>query len=148
MAGLSGLQIDDDEDQTLPLHCSPPPGAPMNEQLYFVGRFLTTKAICIPMMKERLTAVWQPVKGVAIREIGSNTFLFQFFHAFDYDKVFDNGPWNFDGHLLILHKLVVGEIPLSELLLMLSSGSKFMIYRWVISQKRLELRWVISSASL
>lgn len=51
------------------------------------------------------------MQGVSIREISIKTFLFQFFHSFDFAKVYNDGPWNFDGHLLLSHKMVAGEIP-------------------------------------
>lgn len=113
MDNYSNLRLNDDENAAVPLSQPPPSGAQANEQLCLVGRFLTTRVIRVPMMKERMATVWQPVKGVLIREIATNTFLFQLFHPFDFTTIFSDGPWNFDGHLLLLHKLQVGEIPTS-----------------------------------
>ncbi|CAN1807844.1 Uncharacterized protein At4g02000 [Linum perenne] len=37
--------------------------------------------------------------------------LFRFYHARDVQWVIDNGPWTFDGSLLVLHELKQGEHP-------------------------------------
>jgi len=51
-----------------------------NLSLCLVGRFLTERAIYVPIMKERMAEVWQPLRGVSIRDMGVITFLFQFSH--------------------------------------------------------------------
>ncbi|KAK8686203.1 hypothetical protein V6N13_125230 [Hibiscus sabdariffa] len=55
--------------------------------------------------------------AIAISDMGNNRFLFCFFHVVDMDQIEDEGPWNFNSHLLILHHLQEGEdlmtIPLS-----------------------------------
>lgn len=76
-----------------------------------VGRFLQTKPIHFQSMQNRMAEIWRPVKGVFIKEIGDQRYLFQFFHEFDMERVLDGGPWTFDNQLLILKHLKHGEVP-------------------------------------
>ncbi|XP_075486286.1 uncharacterized protein LOC142525885 [Primulina tabacum] len=75
------------------------------------GRLLTDRSVNFGAMKNRLADIWRPVKGVLIREIEGQVYLFQFFHEFDVDRILEGGPWSFDNHLLLLHKLKQGKIP-------------------------------------
>lgn len=70
-----------------------------------VGRFLTNKAINFPVMKNTMTALWRPGKGICIKDLSPTLFLFQFFHEVDIQRVMDSGPWTFDQHLLITKRL-------------------------------------------
>ncbi|KAK6125540.1 hypothetical protein DH2020_040719 [Rehmannia glutinosa] len=76
-----------------------------------VGRFLTERQLNFLAMKNTLASIWRPVKGVFIKELGPNLFLFQFFHELDILRVQSNGPWTFDNSLLLTKRLNVGEQP-------------------------------------
>lgn len=109
---LADLSLSKDEDEELVLDSS---NLDRNPELFdycLVGTFLTDRTINFNIMKHRLASIWRPGKGVAIREIGSQRFLFQFFHMIDMRRVIDGGPWSFDNHILILHQLKHGELPL------------------------------------
>ncbi|XVF53470.1 hypothetical protein PTKIN_Ptkin05aG0101600 [Pterospermum kingtungense] len=62
-------------------------------------------------MRNKLAGVWQPVKGVAVKDIGAGRFLFQFFHVSDLKRVRDGGPWSFDNNMLVIHQVLPGEVP-------------------------------------
>ena len=62
-------------------------------------------------MKNTLASIWRPVKGVCIKKLSSNLFLFQFFHELDMEKVVKGGPWTFNQHLLIISRLKIGDSP-------------------------------------
>lgn len=52
------------------------------------------------------------MKGVWIKELGPNLFIFQFFHELDLERVINGGPWTFEQHLLIFTKLESGMNPM------------------------------------
>lgn len=81
--------------------------------LYLVGRFLTDRAYNFNIMRSRMASIWKPGKGVLFKDIGNERFLIQFFHILDLNRITEGGPWLFDSHPLILHKLQVGDIPSS-----------------------------------
>ncbi|CAN1824918.1 hypothetical protein LINPERHAP1_LOCUS30951 [Linum perenne] len=80
-----------------------------------VGILLSRKQYNFNVFKSRMASVWQPGRGVQIQEITSNPedrlLLFRFFHVKDIKWVVENGPWTFDGHLLVTHELRKGEHP-------------------------------------
>lgn len=65
-------------------------------------------------MKIRMSEVWRPVKGIAVKEAQPRLFLFQFFHKLDMDEVLKGGPWTYDSHSLVLEKLRIG-VPLKDI---------------------------------
>ncbi|KAL8470318.1 hypothetical protein ACS0TY_032968 [Phlomoides rotata] len=54
-----------------------------------VGRFLTDQTINFTAMKNRITDIWKPVKGVTIRTLGNGRFMFEFYHPLDVSRVYD-----------------------------------------------------------
>lgn len=77
----------------------------------FVGRFLTDKNIKSLTMKNVMAAVWRPVKGMRVKTIKPNLFLFQFFHDRDIQRVIKGGPWSFENQPLLCKRLQVGDQP-------------------------------------
>lgn len=57
--------------------------------------------------------MWRPKKGVTIKEIGQGRLLCQFYHALDLKHILEGGPWAFGNHPLLVHRLKLGENPLS-----------------------------------
>lgn len=51
--------------------------------LCLINHILTYKPIYVKFMKERLTNIWTPLKGVFILEIKEGMFLLRFFHSID-----------------------------------------------------------------
>lgn len=112
MADLENLNLSDDEEVINFRKQLGNQERKANTDLCLVGRLLTYKILRVHMMKERMTIVWDPGRGVAIKEIEKGVFLFQFFfHKLDMQKVINGEPWNFDGHLLILNKVGAGDVP-------------------------------------
>lgn len=80
-------------------------------ELCLVGRFLTEKNINTRAMKTKMVDLWKPAMGINIKDLKPGLFLFQFFHREDMQWVISNGPWTFDGALLVISIIKVGEDP-------------------------------------
>jgi hypothetical protein len=78
-------------------------------ELCLVGTVLTDRPVRFQFMEERLPSIWRPGQGVTITQAGENRFHFQFYHEWDVERVLQNGPWTFEGFLLVLKKLEIGE---------------------------------------
>uniref|UniRef100_A0A803NVH1 DUF4283 domain-containing protein n=1 Tax=Cannabis sativa TaxID=3483 RepID=A0A803NVH1_CANSA len=76
-----------------------------------VGKFLTGRTIDFDVMRHMLASLWQPGKGVYIKELDTNRYLFQFYHELDIQAVIDGSPWTFNRLQLIFHRLNRGEDP-------------------------------------
>jgi len=79
--------------------------------LCLLGRLHTTLPFNARAMKSVMSNVWNPIKALVIRDLDANHFAFQFFSAADEDYVLNEGPWAFDGHLLLLQQMAGLEIP-------------------------------------
>ncbi|KAI8007871.1 Uncharacterized protein LOK49_LG07G01649 [Camellia lanceoleosa] len=73
--------------------------------MYLVGKLLTRRPFNFDAMKSTLLSMWQPTKGMQVRVIGDNLFVFVFGHVLDKRRVLLNGPWTFDKHLLMLGEM-------------------------------------------
>ncbi|XP_060966219.1 uncharacterized protein LOC133034821 [Cannabis sativa] len=62
-------------------------------------------------MRHTLASLWQPGKGVYIKELDTNRYLFQFYHEIDVQTVIDGSPWTFNRMPLVFHRLKRGEDP-------------------------------------
>ncbi|CAN0874954.1 hypothetical protein LINGRAHAP2_LOCUS10546 [Linum grandiflorum] len=60
-------------------------------------------------MCQVLSKAWRPGCGVGINELEGRLFLFRCNHIIDVRRIIDDGPWSFDGHLLLTHELQKGE---------------------------------------
>ncbi|KAJ8426626.1 hypothetical protein Cgig2_016069 [Carnegiea gigantea] len=79
--------------------------------LYLLGRLHTSNSFNLRAMKSVLRNVWKPSKGLVMRDLDSNLFIFQFFFAADRDFVLNEGPWAFDGYILLLKQITRLEVP-------------------------------------
>ncbi|KAE8678428.1 hypothetical protein F3Y22_tig00111410pilonHSYRG00064 [Hibiscus syriacus] len=108
---LAFLTLEDDDDSEIQVEKENHPTG-ISFELCFVGRFLTTSVIHFQSLRTTLANLWRPLGGIAILELGNNRYLFRFYRAVDMDRMEEGGPWNFNSHLLILHRLKEGEVPL------------------------------------
>ncbi|KAJ8441719.1 LOW QUALITY PROTEIN: hypothetical protein Cgig2_019106 [Carnegiea gigantea] len=118
------------------------PEARMEEiALSLLGKFLTPNTISTKAMKAVRQSVWRPSKGMVVKEPDKNLFIFQFFSGKDKDFSLNEGPWAFDGHLLIL-KEWRGTEQLSEITF---DKSRFWpkTFRQFVRQVLLPNSWVI-----
>lgn len=60
----------------------------LNIDLCLVGRFLFEGAIDFTAMKQTMAALWRPGKGVYIKEVDVNLYVFLFYHEVDIKRVF------------------------------------------------------------
>lgn len=80
---MENLSLTKDEEEELILVAENIDPGLGNIDLCLVGRFLTDRSVNFNVMRQRMASVWRPVKGVCIMDIGSQRYLFQFFHKID-----------------------------------------------------------------
>lgn len=86
-------------------------GVVCNAKLCLVGRFLTEGVLDFQAMQQTLAALWRPGKGVYIRELDVNLFMFQFYHEIDINRVLEGSPWTFNRKVLIISRMEEGINP-------------------------------------
>ncbi|XP_039043795.1 uncharacterized protein LOC120183083 [Hibiscus syriacus] len=63
-------------------------------------------------MKTMLANVWHSIRGISITELDEGLFLFWLYHEVDVNQIEREGPWFFNSHMLLLHRLHRGEDPM------------------------------------
>ncbi|KAK1399917.1 CCHC-type domain-containing protein [Heracleum sosnowskyi] len=76
-----------------------------------VGRFLTDSPIDFQAMQHRMAALWRSGRGLYVKQLESNKFLFQFYHEIDIKRVIEGNPWTFGRFHLVMARLKEGENP-------------------------------------
>ena len=76
-----------------------------NLSLRLVDQILTAIPLNFDVGRRTLLHIWSLKDGVIIRSMGSNLFLFQFFHWRDRDTVLNGRPWCFENKLLVLQEI-------------------------------------------
>lgn len=54
-----------------------------------VGRFLSNIPFDFNVMKNMMAGLWQPGKGMYVKELGNNWYLFQMGHEIDISRVIE-----------------------------------------------------------
>jgi hypothetical protein len=67
-----------------------------------LGKLLSEKPPFVDGMINSLGRIWCPLKGIRIKEMGNNVFLFTFLQTSGKSKVLDEGPWMFNKELLVI----------------------------------------------
>jgi hypothetical protein len=67
-----------------------------------LGKLLSEKPPFIEGMEVALGRLWYPLRGIRIKEMGENVFLFSFLQASGKSKALDEGPWTFNKDLLVM----------------------------------------------
>ncbi|WOG87678.1 hypothetical protein DCAR_0206909 [Daucus carota subsp. sativus] len=56
-------------------------------------------------MQHTLASLWKPGKGVYIKTVEANLFIFQFYHAIDLNRVIEGSPWSFNRKVLLISRM-------------------------------------------
>lgn len=83
----------------------------IDDRWCLVGKFLTKRSIDFQAMQHRMASLWQPGRGMFVKELEYNRYLFQFYHEVDIRRVIEGSSWTFDRIQLIFERLKKGENP-------------------------------------
>lgn len=83
----------------------------LNIHLCLVGRFINEGVVDFTAMKHTLASIWKPGKGVSVKEIDVNLYIFQFYHELDIKRVIQGSPWTFNRKVLIIARMKEGDVP-------------------------------------
>ena len=107
---FGGISLEDEEVGGLSL------AAEIDEEDFdvrwcLVGRFLNAGVIDTQEMQHMMAFLWKRGKGLYVKELGKNLFLFQFYHEIDIQRVIAGSPWTYERKHLIFHRLREGDNP-------------------------------------
>ncbi|KAM6558692.1 hypothetical protein CsatA_027931 [Cannabis sativa] len=108
---LSGLAIEEDDEEGLLFDNVSDDLSEIDDRWLLVGRFLTNRPIDFQAMQNKIATLWQPGRGLYVKELEPNLFLFQFYHEVDIERVIEGSPWTFDRAPLVFERVKTGENP-------------------------------------
>lgn len=77
----------------------------------FVGRFLTDSSIDFQAMQHKMAFLWKPGRGMHVKNLDTNRFIFLFYHEIDIKRVVEGSSWTFGRFQLIFERLKEGGNP-------------------------------------
>uniref|UniRef100_A0A803PV21 Reverse transcriptase n=1 Tax=Cannabis sativa TaxID=3483 RepID=A0A803PV21_CANSA len=105
------IQLEEEEEGVLITGENEEEEQAFDDRWCLVGKFLTGRTIDFDAMRHMMASLWQPGRGVYIKELDTNRYLFQFYHEIDIQAVIDGSPWTFNRIQLVFHRLKRGEDP-------------------------------------
>lgn len=85
----------------------------INPKLCMVGRFISEGRVDFMALQHTMAALWRPEKGVYMKELDTNLYLFHFYHEVDVKRVMEGCPWSFNRRALIMARMKEGKNPRS-----------------------------------
>lgn len=82
-----------------------------NAKLCVVGQFISEGRVEFAALQHTLAALWKPGRGVYMKELDTNLFLFQFYHELDVKRVMEGCPWSFNTRALVMARMKEGDNP-------------------------------------
>lgn len=76
-----------------------------------VGRLLSERPADFEAVRNVMATLWRPGKGMFVKELDVNMYLFQFFHEVDIHRALEGSPWTFNKIPLVIERLKQGENP-------------------------------------
>lgn len=108
IARIQSLNLTEDEDEVIMVGRSQR-GKILDEcSLSLLGRFLTNRPYNQRAAKSLLQSVWKLGADLKIIDVGEGLFQFKFALESQLTWVMNNGPWSFDGNILVLHRWEIG----------------------------------------
>uniref|UniRef100_A0A803NUR8 DUF4283 domain-containing protein n=1 Tax=Cannabis sativa TaxID=3483 RepID=A0A803NUR8_CANSA len=88
----------------------------LDDRWCLIGRLLTGKVSDFLVFQNIMADLWKPGKGMYVKILEQNRFLFQFYHEIDIRRVINGSPWTYDRKQLIIERLKPGGNPKNVML--------------------------------
>lgn len=111
-ARWADLSLEEEDDIVVEAPTSEIEDLAIDHRWCLVGRLLTGRVSDFHTFQNLMASLWQPGRGMYVKEIGSNLYLFQFNNETDIQRVIDGSPWTYDRKQLILQRLYPGQVPM------------------------------------
>uniref|UniRef100_A0A803P1Q3 DUF4283 domain-containing protein n=1 Tax=Cannabis sativa TaxID=3483 RepID=A0A803P1Q3_CANSA len=100
----AAFTIEDKDEEGLFFEAGTDELSEIDDRWLLVGRFLTNRSIDFQPMQNKMATLWQPGRGLYVKELDPNLYLFQFYHEVDIERVVEGSPWTFDRAPLIFER--------------------------------------------
>ncbi|KAK4422991.1 hypothetical protein Salat_1881700 [Sesamum alatum] len=107
------LKFTEDEESGVVLPNTVWSGGQDDTSFYLVRRLLSNKLIRFELLQNMLMTIMNPVKGMAVKCIAENRFLFRFNQILDKNRALAACPWSIDRNMLLLSEVNEDKCPLA-----------------------------------
>ena len=107
----ANLTISDEENEIVDLGSVGSDSNSVKTSLMLVGKVISERAVNLEALRRTMSQIWALHRNMVVRSIGTNTFVFQFFHWKDKEKIMAGRPWCFDQKLLVIDTIQGDEQP-------------------------------------
>lgn len=73
--------------------------------LCMVVRVMDDRQVKFRVFINTMGAMWRPVKGMLLKDLGNNVFLFQFMQSIVLERILNGGPYNFNNSLPLMRRV-------------------------------------------
>ncbi|XP_060974011.1 uncharacterized protein LOC133039194 [Cannabis sativa] len=105
------LEDEEEHEVSLADDCDEEEELNFDDRWCLVGRMLSGKVSDFQIFQNIIADLWKPGRGIFIKILDQNRFLFQFYHEIDIKRVIDGSPWTYDRKQLLIERLEPGGNP-------------------------------------
>ncbi|KAF4378898.1 hypothetical protein G4B88_008368 [Cannabis sativa] len=105
------LEDEEEHEVSLADDCDEEEELNFDDRWCLVGRMLSGKVSDFQIFQNIIADLWKPGRGIFIKILEQNRFLFQFYHEIDIKRVIDGSPWTYDRKQLLIERLKPGGNP-------------------------------------
>lgn len=102
---FAAIQIEEEEQCGLNYENTTEDLSEIDIRWCLVGRFLTYSPIDFQAMQHKMASLWRPGKGLYVKQLDNNRFIFQFYHEVDIRRVIKGSLWTSGRFHLVLERL-------------------------------------------
>lgn len=119
--GFAAICLEEEENGGLTYGDETEEHAEIDTSWCLVGRFRTESPTDFQAMQHKMASLWRPGRGVYVKELKQDRYIFQFYHEVDIKRVIEGSPWTFGRFHLIFERMKVGDnprtIPINKMLM-------------------------------
>lgn len=105
------IRLEDEEDGGLMYEVNQEDLSEIDTHWCLVGRFLTESTIDFQAMQNKMASLWRTGRGMYVKELDINRYIFQFYHEVDIARVIEGSLWTFGRFQLVFERLKEGDDP-------------------------------------
>ncbi|KAF4380019.1 hypothetical protein G4B88_030011 [Cannabis sativa] len=107
----SNICLDEEEEFVTELEEDASDEVEYDDRWCLIGKLLSGKVSDYQVFQNIIADLWKPGKGMYVKILEQNRFLFQFYHEIDIDRVITGSPWTYDRKQLLIERLRPGDNP-------------------------------------
>ncbi|KAF4368683.1 hypothetical protein G4B88_025101 [Cannabis sativa] len=105
------IEIEEEDDVVTTFDFEEPKTEIANVELCIVSRFLTSRAVDYDVMRHMMASLWQLGKGMYVKQLEPNRFLFQFYQELDLNRIIEGSLWIFNHIQFVFTRLKPADDP-------------------------------------